>query len=84
MTRIYYSVPNYTGYGPTFETAEEALSCALGKVQNARLSNETSGTFIPLRATIVEREADERGDREVRRYTLGEGILTPHTEEATT
>lgn len=74
-TKVYWRVPNYTGYGPEFGTIEEALSNAMGKIQNDRLRNEQLGSLNPLRVTIVEREQDENGDREVRRYTLGEGTL---------
>lgn len=58
-TRVYFRVPNFTGYGEDFDTWAEALTCATSKFHSEFVS-----------VCIDVREEDEQGDRLVKRYDV--------------
>jgi hypothetical protein len=65
IERTYFAIPNFTGYGPEFETFAEALAHC-----NARFHSEFVRQFIDVR--VVERYSDGSGgsDHVAARYEV--------------
>lgn len=66
-----FEIVNWTGYASaTFSSLGEALADAGERIELIRDENARTGSLVPEKITIHERQFDQHGNRPVRRIVV--------------